>query len=201
MRHSWWASYFAREKKRFFSRARDTRARSQGFALFCFHNLHTRVLKRGIFSTEKKEKVTFTATHYLQTAANFQKRGKKLIKRPTFFRKRRRKKEKRWTFFKKTPTFFGPSRWRLWKQKVQNARDARAWKGHWWKTKTLRNNCCKRIVICETNLPKVKIDGFAHPCASAQVEENSPSNATQTCKCFGTLSKRTAENHTFGKYI
>ena len=105
MEHSWWASYFAREKT-FFSRARDTRARSLGFAFFCFHNLHTRVLKRGFFFDRKKEKVTFKAPCLSANCSHFQKRGKKLIKRPTFFRKRSEKKEKRWTFSKKTPTFF-----------------------------------------------------------------------------------------------
>ena len=61
MRHSWWASYFAR-KKWFISRARDTQARSLGFALFCFHNLHTRVLKRGIFFDREKGKSDFQGT-------------------------------------------------------------------------------------------------------------------------------------------
>ena len=75
MRHSWWASYFAREKT-FFSRARDTRARSLGFAFFCFHNLHTRVLKRGFFSTEKRKKWLSRHPVCLQTAATFKNVGR-----------------------------------------------------------------------------------------------------------------------------
>ena len=67
-------------KNHLVSRARDTRARSLGFALFCFHNLHTRMLKRGIFQQEKRGKATFTEHPCLQTAANSQKCGKKPVK-------------------------------------------------------------------------------------------------------------------------
>ena len=54
---------------------------------------HTSAEKR-LFFDRKKEKVTFTATHYLQTAANFQKRGKKPIKTSDIFQKTSEKKRK-----------------------------------------------------------------------------------------------------------
>ena len=81
-------------KNRFFSRARDTRARSLGFAFFCFHNLHTRVLKRGIFSTGKKEKVTFKAPWLSANCSQLSKTWEELPKKSDVFRKMSEKKRK-----------------------------------------------------------------------------------------------------------
>ena len=67
-----------------------------------------------------------------------------LQKHWTFSKKRGRFSEKRWTFSKKSPTFFllsptffllklrrnNPLVWRLWKQKVQNPCNVRAWYAH-----------------------------------------------------------------------
>ena len=67
-----------------------------------------------------------------------------LQKHWTFSKKRGRFSEKRWTFSKKSPTFFllsptffllklwwnNPLVWRLWKQKVQNPCNVRAWNAH-----------------------------------------------------------------------
>ena len=79
-------------KNHLFSRARDTRARSLGFALFCFHNLHTRTLKRGTLQQEKKGESYFHGAACLQTSANSQKRGMKSVKTSDIFGKNSEKK-------------------------------------------------------------------------------------------------------------
>ena len=168
MKPSCRASYFAQKKSSFLARTWHTRA-FLGFALFCFHNLHTRMLKRGIFQQEKRGKATFTEHPCLQTAANSQKRGKKPVKTSNISGKNSEKKRKTSELLpRKLRRLFSPFRWRLWKQKVQNCCDARAWRAHRWEAKTLHSNCDKQRTICKTIALREAIDRLAHHSTSGK---------------------------------
>ena len=93
------------EKKRF-SRAHVTRGRVPwDLRFFCFHNLHTRVLKRGFFR-QKKGKSDFHSNPLSSNCIQLSKTWEEAHKTSDIFQKTSEKKEKRWTFSKKTPTFF-----------------------------------------------------------------------------------------------
>ena len=197
---SCWASYFTQKKSFFLARTWHARA-FPGILAFLLSQPSHVVVGNGGFSTRKKgEKATFTECHASKQQRTFKNVGRISKKVRRFSENVGEKKKNVGAFLKKTPTFFHSLSVKVVKAKSAKLLwCARVWKGHWWKTKTLRSNCIKRPAICETNLPKVRIDGFAHPCASAQVEDYSQQDATRTCKCFGTLSKRTAENYIFVK--
>ena len=197
---SCWASYFTQKKSFFLARTWHAGA-FPGILAFLLSQPSHVVVGNGGFSTRKKgEKATFTECHASKQQRTFKNVGRISKKVRRFSENVGEKKKNVGAFLKETPTFFHSLSVKVVKAKSAKLLwCARVWRGHWWKTETLRSNCIKRPAICDTNSPNKNIDGFAHPCASAQVEEESQTDAMRTCKCFGALSKRTAENRTFDK--
>ena len=194
---SCWASYFTQKKSVFLARTWHAHA-FPGILAFLLSQPSHVVVGNGGFSTRKKgEKATFTECHASKQQRTFKNVGRISKKVRRFSENVGEKKKNVGAFLKETPTFFHSLSVKVVKAKSAKLLwCARVWRGHWWKTETLRSNCIKRPAICDTNSPNKNIDGFAHPCASAQMEDYSQPDATWMCQCFGALSNKKPQKTT-----
>ena len=123
---SCWASYFTQKKSFFLARTWHAGA-FPGICTFLLSQPSHVVVGNGGFSTRKKgEKSTFTKCHASKQQRTFKNVGRISKKVRRFSENVGEKKKNVGHFSRKLQRFFGPFRWRLWKQKVQNCCDARA---------------------------------------------------------------------------
>ena len=123
---SCWASYFTQKKSFFLARTWHAHA-FPGILAFLLSQPSHGIVGNGGFSTRKKgEKATFTECHASKQQRTFKNVGRISKKVRRFSENVGEKKKNVGRFSRKLQRFFGPFRWRLWKQKVQNCCDARA---------------------------------------------------------------------------
>ena len=126
MEHSWWASHFARKKVVFLARMRHAGA-FPGICVFLLSQpSHSSAEKRHFFD-RKKGKSDFHSNPLSSNCSQLSKTWEEAHKNVRHFSENVGEKKKNvGHFLRKLQRFLGPFRWRLWKQKVQNPRDARA---------------------------------------------------------------------------
>ena len=114
-------------KKSGFSRAHVTRGRiSRGLHFFAFTTFTHECWKEAFFR-QKKGKSDFQGTLFVCKLQPLSKTWEEAHKNVRHFSENVGEKKKNvGHFLRKLQRFFSPFRWRLWKQKVQNPRDARA---------------------------------------------------------------------------